>query len=179
MGSKLHQHLPARGGFVSGGSTPAVATGIAASITATSAPSTASVTATSTPGIATTTITGTPGAITTVTVSGIELLEIGVGLELEVLAGLALGNVGLKEIGDLLIGLEKSAGEDTGDGLITLSVKRGGKTAMTNAAGTTFRRELSQYKNGIKWQAKEGRGKYLPMRWVYSSMPPWSRLGRS
>jgi hypothetical protein len=112
------------------GSTPAIATGI--TIGRSGAPAIAIVAA------------RTPSAVVTVTRR--ELLKVGVGLELEVLAGFTLRNIHLKEVGDLLLRLEEGASEDAGNGLVLVSVERCSEAAVTDAASTTCRRYSGQKK---------------------------------
>lgn len=136
------------------GATPSIAS--VAATAATTTPGVAGITA----GITATTTAGfSPG-------TGISTTHVVILLrrELEVLELFTLGHVLLKKLRDILLGLKQSANQDRSQRLIALRVERGCQAAVTNATSTTY------ILSGMKHESLESED--LPMRWVYSSIPP-------
>lgn len=93
----------------------------------------------SVPAIATGVVAGgigrTAPAIVVTAVLSIVGLKVRVGLELQDLA--LLGEIWLKKVRNVLVGLKESPSQDTGDRLVGLCEERSGQATMPNAASAS------------------------------------------
>lgn len=100
--------------------------------------------------------------ITRLTIIG--LIEVGLRLKLNGVLSHTLRDMMLEEFRDRLAGLKEGTSKNTAEILIALREERGGKATIADTSSTTSFL-VSKVFEGLQ----EGR---LPMRWVYSSMPP-------
>ena len=103
-----------------------------------------------------------------------------VKVDLAVRGGASGLDVLREEVGHLLVGLEQRLDEHLGNVLVPIVVERRRETYVPDASRATWRDGQSSATRPQRVRSEElERVREIPMRWTYSSMPPWVVNGRS
>lgn len=105
------------------------------------------------------------------------IFVIGVVVELDLAV---FGDIALQVLRNSLLALEKDLDQVGPDVGVTVVEERGGETLVADTCGTAWVKEVSREISFFNFNSGLLPSKsILPMRWMYSSIPPWSMLGKS